>query len=74
MSKVTLVDGKFDAKAQAAAVENSVTSKKFDAVSVLPVDGVRACSPSSKQAGDSGLKVIVRWTLGNVQESNKLRS
>ena len=46
---MTLVDGKFDAKAQAAALENSATSKKFDAVAVLPVDGQSACSPSSSR-------------------------
>ena len=69
--EVTLVDGKFDAKAQAAALENTATSKKFDAVAVLPVDG-QSLLPVVKQAGDSGLKVISGATLGNVQESNKL--
>ena len=51
--KVTLVDGKFDAKAQAAAVQNSITSKKFDADAILPVDGV-SLLPVAKQAGDPG--------------------
>jgi ABC-type sugar transport system substrate-binding protein len=69
--EVTLVDGKFDAKAQAAALQNTATSKKFDAVAVLPVDG-QSLLPVVKQAGDSGLKVISGATLGNVQETNKL--
>ncbi len=69
--EVTLVDGKFDAKAQAAALQNTATSKKFDAVAVLPVDG-QSLLPVVKQAGDAGLKVISGATLGNVQESNKL--
>ena len=69
--KVTLVDGKFDAKAQAAAVQNSITSKKFDAVSILPVDGV-SLLPVAKQAGDAGLKVIVGGTLGPIEQTNTL--
>lgn len=70
-AKVTLVDGKFDAKAQAAALQNSITSKQFDAVAVLPVDG-QSLLPVVKQAGDAGLKVISGATLGNVQDTNKL--
>jgi ABC-type sugar transport system substrate-binding protein len=70
-AQVTLVDGKFDAKAQAAALQNTITSKKFDAVSILPVDGV-SLLPIVKQAGDSGLKVVVGATLGTVQQTNEL--
>lgn len=71
--KVTLVDGKFDAKAQAAAVQNSITSKKFDAISILPVDGV-SLLPVAKQAGDAGLKVIVGGTLGPIEQTNTLQT
>jgi ABC-type sugar transport system substrate-binding protein len=70
-AKVTLVDGKFDAKAQYAAVQNSVTSKQFDAIAILPVDGV-SLLPMAKQAGDAGLKVVVGQTLGTVEQTNKL--
>jgi ABC-type sugar transport system substrate-binding protein len=70
-AKVTLVDGKFDAKAQSAAVQNSITSKQFDAIAILPVDGV-SLLPVAKQAGESGLKVIVGQTLGTVEQTNKL--
>jgi ABC-type sugar transport system substrate-binding protein len=69
--KVTLIDGKFDAKAQAAALENSITSKQFDAVAILPVDGV-SLLPIAKQAGQAGLKVVVGQTLGTVEQTNKL--
>jgi ABC-type sugar transport system substrate-binding protein len=70
-AKVTLVDGKFDAKAQSAAVQNSVTSKQFDAIAILPVDGV-SLLPVATQAGDAGLKVVVGQTLGTVEQTNKL--
>jgi ABC-type sugar transport system substrate-binding protein len=69
--KVTLIDGKFDAKAQSAAVQNAITSKQFDALSILPVDGV-SLLPVAKQAGDAGLKVVVGQTLGTVEQTNKL--
>ena len=70
-AKVTLIDGKFDAKAQAAAVQNSITSKQFDALAILPVDGV-SLLPVATQAGDAGLKVVVGQTLGTVEQTNKL--
>jgi ABC-type sugar transport system substrate-binding protein len=70
-AEVTLVDGKFDAKAQAAALQNSITSKKFDAMAILPVDGVSTL-PIAKEAGEAGLKVIVGATLGDVQATNEL--
>jgi ABC-type sugar transport system substrate-binding protein len=72
-AQVTLVDGKFDAKAQAAALQNTITSKKFDAVSILPVDGV-SLLPIVKEAGNAGLKVVVGATLGDVQATNELKT
>jgi galactofuranose transport system substrate-binding protein len=70
---VTLVDGKFDAKAQAAALQNTITSKKFDAIALLPVDGVSAL-PIAKEAGNAGLKVVTGATLGDVQATNELNT
>ncbi len=72
-AEVTLIDGKFDPKAQSAAMQNAMQSDRFDALLLFPVDS-QTMIPIVKQAGDKGLPVAVGDVLGTPEQTQKLQT
>ncbi|MFI5427256.1 sugar ABC transporter substrate-binding protein [Aeromicrobium sp. UC242_57] len=55
---VDLVDASFDAGKQADQIQTAISTKKYDAILVNPVDGAGACDAFTKQAPAAGVLVI----------------
>lgn len=62
---ITPFDSKFDATTQFKQMQDAITSQKYDAFVVWPVDG-NALVPAVKQAADAGIKVVaVDFPIGD---------
>ncbi|MFI5427867.1 sugar ABC transporter substrate-binding protein [Aeromicrobium sp. UC242_57] len=53
-----LVDAAFDAGKQADQIQAAISTKKYDAILVNPVDGVGSCDAFTQQAATAGILVV----------------
>lgn len=56
--EVEVVDGAWDPAKQADQIQTAISTKKYDAIVVIPVDGLGACDSFTKQAAEAGILVI----------------
>lgn len=53
-----MVDASFDASKQADQIQTAISTKKYDAIIIIPVDGVASCDSLTKQAPQAGIIVV----------------
>lgn len=53
-----MVDAAFDSATQADQIQTAISTKKYDAIIVIPVDGVGSCDSLTKQAAAAGILVV----------------
>ena len=53
-----MVDAAFDAGKQADQIQTAISTEKYDAILVVPVDGVGSCDAFTKQAPAAGILVV----------------
>ncbi|MBB3082527.1 sugar ABC transporter substrate-binding protein [Geodermatophilus sabuli] len=56
--EVEQVDGAYDPAKQADQIQTAISTKKYDAIIVIPVDGVGSCDSFTKQAAEAGILVV----------------
>lgn len=53
-----MVDAAFDSATQSDQIQTAISTKKYDAIIVIPVDGVGSCDSLTKQAAAAGILVV----------------
>ena len=52
------VDGAYDTAKQSDQIETAINTKKYDAIIIIPVDGIASCDALTKQAPAAGIIVV----------------